>query len=80
MAGIPFKREVEFEYGQVDRVSPLIRRVIAEKAHQRFTDPGNRIAAPHAEFGKALRRGAGAFQRGMLQRFGQMQFRGSCPV
>ena len=29
MAAIPFKRDVEFEYGQVDRVSPQIRRVIA---------------------------------------------------
>ncbi len=26
---IPFVREIEFEYGRVDRVSPLIRRVIA---------------------------------------------------
>lgn len=27
---IPFRRELEFEYGQVDRVGPRIRRVIAE--------------------------------------------------
>lgn len=27
---IPFIRDLEFEYGRVDRVSPLIRRVIAE--------------------------------------------------
>src|ERR1017187_8712485 len=26
---IPFVREMKFEYGQVDQVSPLIRRVIA---------------------------------------------------
>ncbi|MEL6324766.1 MAG: MBL fold metallo-hydrolase, partial [Pseudomonadota bacterium] len=26
---IPFVREIEFEYGRVDQVSPLIRRVIA---------------------------------------------------
>jgi len=26
---IPFVREIEFEYGRVDRVSPLIRRVVA---------------------------------------------------
>lgn len=30
MAGIPFVRDLEFVYGEVDRVSPLIRRVIAE--------------------------------------------------
>lgn len=29
MAGIPFKRDVTFEYGKADQVSPLIRRVIA---------------------------------------------------
>ncbi len=29
MAGIPFNRDLEFEYGVVDRVSPLIRRVVA---------------------------------------------------
>lgn len=29
MAGIPFKRDVTFEYGQADTVSPLIRRIIA---------------------------------------------------
>jgi len=28
-AGIPFVREIEFDYGAVDQVSPLIRRVIA---------------------------------------------------
>ncbi len=28
-ASIPFVREIEFEYGAVDRVSPLIRRVVA---------------------------------------------------
>jgi glyoxylase-like metal-dependent hydrolase (beta-lactamase superfamily II) len=27
--GIPFVREIEFEYGAVDQVSPLIRRVVA---------------------------------------------------
>ncbi|MCH9673383.1 MAG: MBL fold metallo-hydrolase [Gammaproteobacteria bacterium] len=27
---IPFRREVEFEYGRVDQVTPLIRRVIAK--------------------------------------------------
>ena len=26
---IPFVREIEFEYGRCDQVSPLIRRVIA---------------------------------------------------
>jgi glyoxylase-like metal-dependent hydrolase (beta-lactamase superfamily II) len=30
MAGIPFVRDLEFRYGEVTRVSPLIRRVIAE--------------------------------------------------
>lgn len=30
MAGIPFVRELKFAYGEVDQVSPLIRRVIAE--------------------------------------------------
>lgn len=30
MAGIPFVREVKFVYGEVDQVSPLIRRVVAE--------------------------------------------------
>ena len=29
MAGVPFVREIEFEYGVVDQVSPMIRRVIA---------------------------------------------------
>jgi glyoxylase-like metal-dependent hydrolase (beta-lactamase superfamily II) len=29
MSAIPFKRDVEFEYGAVSQVSPLIRRVIA---------------------------------------------------
>ena len=29
MNAIPFKRDVEFEYGRVDQLSPLIRRVIA---------------------------------------------------
>ncbi len=29
MAGIPFQRDVEFEYGVADQVSPLIRRVVA---------------------------------------------------
>ncbi len=29
MADIPFRREMAFEYGAVDRVSPLIRRVVA---------------------------------------------------
>jgi len=28
-AGIPFVREIELEYGAVDRLSPLIRRVVA---------------------------------------------------
>lgn len=28
-AGIPYVREIDFEYGRVDQVSPLIRRVIA---------------------------------------------------
>jgi hypothetical protein len=27
---IPFVREIEFEYGRCDQVSPLIRRVIAD--------------------------------------------------
>jgi len=27
---IPYVREIEFEYGKVDQVSPLIRRVIAD--------------------------------------------------
>jgi hypothetical protein len=27
---IPFVREIEFEYGRLDQVSPLIRRVIAD--------------------------------------------------
>ena len=26
---IPFDRELDFEYGRVDRVSPLVRRLIA---------------------------------------------------
>ena len=30
MAGIPFVRELKFTYGEVDQVSPLIRRVICE--------------------------------------------------
>jgi glyoxylase-like metal-dependent hydrolase (beta-lactamase superfamily II) len=30
MAGIPFVRDLEFRYGEVARISPLIRRVIAE--------------------------------------------------
>jgi len=30
VAGIPFVRELKFTYGEVDQVSPLIRRVIAE--------------------------------------------------
>ncbi len=30
MAGIPFVRDLQFKYGEVARVSPLIRRVIAE--------------------------------------------------
>ena len=30
MAGIPFVRDLKFAYGEVDQVSPLIRRVIAE--------------------------------------------------
>ena len=30
MAGIPFVRELTFAYGEVDQVSPLIRRVICE--------------------------------------------------
>ncbi len=30
MVSIPFVREMDFEYGRCDRVSPLIRRVIAE--------------------------------------------------
>ncbi len=30
MAGIPFVRDLDFKYGEVARVSPLIRRVIAE--------------------------------------------------
>lgn len=30
MTGIPFVREISFEYGIADRVSPLIRRVVAE--------------------------------------------------
>ncbi len=29
MAGIPFKRDLEFEYGSMDQVSPMLRRVIA---------------------------------------------------
>jgi len=29
MANIPFNRDVEFDYGKADRVTPLIRRVIA---------------------------------------------------
>lgn len=29
MAGIPFVREMDFEYGRADQVSPLLRRVIA---------------------------------------------------
>src|SRR5260370_40103776 len=28
---IPYVRELEFEYGRVDQVSPLIRRVVANK-------------------------------------------------
>ena len=27
---IPFVRELEFEYGAADRLSPLVRRVIAK--------------------------------------------------
>ena len=27
---IPFVRDIEFEYGQADQVSPLIRRVVAK--------------------------------------------------
>ncbi len=30
MAGIPFVHEIKFDYGAVDQVSPLVRRVIAE--------------------------------------------------
>ncbi len=30
MAGIPFVRDLDFAYGRVDQVSPLIRRVIAQ--------------------------------------------------
>jgi glyoxylase-like metal-dependent hydrolase (beta-lactamase superfamily II) len=30
MSTIPFVREIDFEYGRVDQVSPMIRRVIAE--------------------------------------------------
>lgn len=30
MAGIDFKREIKFDYGACDQISPLIRRVIAE--------------------------------------------------
>ena len=26
---IPFKRDIEFEYGEIEQVSPLLRRVIA---------------------------------------------------
>ena len=29
MANIPFKKDVTFEYGVADQISPLIRRVIA---------------------------------------------------
>ncbi|MEK9724175.1 MAG: MBL fold metallo-hydrolase, partial [Rhodospirillaceae bacterium] len=29
MAGIPFVREIEFEYGIVAEVAPMVRRVIA---------------------------------------------------
>jgi len=29
MANIPFKKDLTFEYGLADQVSPLIRRVIA---------------------------------------------------
>jgi glyoxylase-like metal-dependent hydrolase (beta-lactamase superfamily II) len=32
MAAIPFVRELSFEYGRCDQVSPLIRRVIADNA------------------------------------------------
>ena len=27
---VPFVTEIEFEYGEVDQVSPMIRRVIAQ--------------------------------------------------
>ena len=30
MSGIPFVRDLEFKYGDVVRVSPRVRRVIAE--------------------------------------------------
>lgn len=30
MGGIPFVRDLEFAYGRIDRVSPLVRRVVAE--------------------------------------------------
>ena len=31
-SGIPFVRELKFEYGRVDQITPLIRRVVAENA------------------------------------------------
>ena len=30
MSAIPFNRDLDFEYGKVDQVSPLIRRVVAQ--------------------------------------------------
>jgi hypothetical protein len=50
---IPFVRELQFEYGRVDQVSPLIRRVIANNPGPfTFTGTGTYIvgsAEPGAE-------------------------------
>lgn len=71
MAGIPFVRDIEFEYAVVDTLSPLIRRVICNNPGP-FTytgtgtyiighgevaviDPGPRDAAHMAALTKALR-------------------------
>ena len=35
---IPFVREVEFEYGVVDQVSPMIRRVICNNPFESDTE------------------------------------------
>ncbi len=44
MAGIPFVREIEFEYGACDDLSPLIRRVIAKNSGPfTFTGTGTYI-------------------------------------
>lgn len=49
MAGVPFVRDFEFEYGRADAVSPLIRRVIANNPSPfTFTGTGTYIVG-HGE-------------------------------